>query len=195
MILLGRLALYGPGAARLHEEIVPITARWTDSVTRKAALQPYAPEAEQKTLDLLDRALLIGGGPNQTIRNQLLQSAARDVQELLPYLNQRAEEYARDAQTKLAARADDEAKKMLEILEAQKKHIEATDRKSLQLTFDGWSEDDRRQQEADRRHWRIRLQQLEKEIETEPARIRDVYQVRARRIEPVGLIYLWPETN
>lgn len=195
VILLGRLALYGPGAARLHEEIVPITARWTDSVTRKSPLQPYAREAEQKTLDLLDRALLGAGGPNQTIQEQLLQSAARDVYELLPHLNRRAEEYASDAEAKLAARAEDEAKKMLAILEAQRKHIETTDRKSLQLTFDGWSEDDRRQQEADRRHWRIRLQQLEQEIETEPARIREVYQVTARRIEPVGLVYLWPETN
>jgi len=142
VILLDRLALYGPGAARLHEEIIPITARWTDSVTRKTALQPYAREAEQKTLDLLDRALLTAGGPNETIRSQLLQSAGRDVQELLPYLNQRAEEYARDAEPKLAGRAEDEAKKMRLILEAQRKHIEATDRKSLQLTFEGWSEDD-----------------------------------------------------
>lgn len=195
VILLGRLALYGPGAARLHEEIIPITARWTDSVTRKAPLQPYAREAEQKTLDLLDRALLSSGSPNHVIQAQLLQAAMRDVQELLPHLNQRAEEYAEDAKTKLTARAEDEAKKMLAILDAQRKHIEATDKKSLQLTFDGWTEDDRRQQDADRRHWRIRLQQLESECRTEPARIREVYEVRARRIEPVGLIYLWPETN
>ena len=28
LILLGRLSLYGQGAERLHEELVPITARW-----------------------------------------------------------------------------------------------------------------------------------------------------------------------
>jgi hypothetical protein len=39
------------------------------------------------------------------------------------------------------------------------------------------------------------LAELETELETEPARIRDVYEVRARRIEPVGLVYLWPVTN
>jgi ERCC4-related helicase len=193
--LLARLALYGPGAARLHEEIVPITARWTDSVTRKTRLQPYGREAEQKTLDLLNKAMLAPGGPNQTIQKQLLESAARDVQELLPRLIERCEEYANDAIAKLTARAEDEAKKMLTILEAQRKHIEATDKKSLQLVFDGWSDEDRRQQDADRRHWRIRLEHLLKEIETEPARIREVYQVKGRRMEPVGIVYLWPETG
>ena len=47
-ILLGRLCLYGPGAARLHEEIIPITARWTDPKIRKSPLTPYAREAEAK---------------------------------------------------------------------------------------------------------------------------------------------------
>ncbi len=28
VILIGRLALYGPSAARLHEELIPVTARW-----------------------------------------------------------------------------------------------------------------------------------------------------------------------
>ena len=30
VVLLGRLALYGPGAARLHEEILLVTAAWTE---------------------------------------------------------------------------------------------------------------------------------------------------------------------
>src|ERR1019366_626207 len=55
--------------------------------------------------------------------------------------------------------------------------------------------DDPPQLEATGRHWGRRLSEIETELETEPARVRDVYQVRARRIEPVGLIYLWPVTN
>lgn len=43
--------------------------------------------------------------------------------------------------------------------------------------------------------WRTRLAQFDRELEQEPQRIRDFYEVRARRIEPVGLVYLWPETN
>jgi len=42
--------------------------------------------------------------------------------------------------------------------------------------------DELRQFEANRRHWNRRLSELERELETEPARIRDVYEVRARRI-------------
>ena len=50
VLLIGRLSLYGPGAARLHEELVPITARWIDPAFRKGALTPYSREAETKTL-------------------------------------------------------------------------------------------------------------------------------------------------
>ena len=45
------------------------------------------------------------------------------------------------------------------------------------------------------RSWRIRLEQFDRDLEQEPQRIRDFYEVRATRIEPVGLVYLWPETN
>ncbi len=62
VILLGRLCLYGPGAARLHEELVPITARWTDPQTRKSVLVSYAREAEAKTLNVLDNSLLKTAG-------------------------------------------------------------------------------------------------------------------------------------
>jgi len=45
------------------------------------------------------------------------------------------------------------------------------------------------------RAWRTRLEQFDHDLEREPQRIREFYEVRARRVEPVGLVYLWPETN
>ena len=48
------------------------------------------------------------------------------------------------------------------------------------------------QLEADHRHWERRLKLSEDELRREPARIREGYVVKARRIEPVGLVYLWP---
>src|SRR4051794_41618184 len=42
----------GPGAARLHEEIVPIAARWIDPDLRTAPLRPYGEAGETRTLDL-----------------------------------------------------------------------------------------------------------------------------------------------
>jgi hypothetical protein len=45
------------------------------------------------------------------------------------------------------------------------------------------------------RSWRSRLDQFQRDLESEPKRIRTFYEVRAKRVEPVGLVYLWPETN
>jgi hypothetical protein len=195
VLLLGRLALYGPGAARLHEEVIPVTARWIDPAIRKSPLTPYAREAELKTLELLDQSLVAAANLIQpTIVTNLQSAAARDIAELLPHLERRGQEYAEDAIRKLAKRGEDESKQMREILESQRKHIGATAEKSIQAVLP-FRDDELRQLEANRKHWGRRLAELETELETEPARIRDVYEVRARRIEPVGLVYLWPVTN
>ena len=110
----------------------------------------------------------------------------------------RGEDYARDARKLLIDRSEAEAKAMREILETQKKHI--TDlvtqhsKPDLQLRL-GFADDELRQLESNRRYWDKRLQRLEDELKTEPDRIRDLYQVKATRIEPVGLVYLWPVTG
>jgi SNF2 family DNA or RNA helicase len=49
-----------------------------------------------------------------------------------------------------------------------------------------------RELESDRKHWKKRIDELESEIRSEPQRIEEIYQVKANRIEPVGLVYLWP---
>jgi superfamily II DNA or RNA helicase len=191
VLLLGRLALYGPGAARLHEEIIAITARWIDPVIRKNPLAPYAREAEQKTLDLLEQALLASGRPNDTIEEMLRNAVGQDIEELLPHLHQRGEEYAVDAVQKLQKRGLDESKQMRELLAAQQKHITEKKLQTSQRTlpFDG---EELRQFNADRRHWDKRLDQLEQELATEPSRIQEIYAIKAQRIEPVGIVYLWP---
>lgn len=203
VILLGRLCLYGPSAARLHEELIPVTARWTDPAVRNNELSPYARDAEQKTLTLLDDSLLQSHGRTITaeIQSQLQASAVSDVQELLPHLQTRGEEYAADAVEKLRQRGDAEANAMLEILRTQRKHIESTvskhqkmNEKQLRFNF-GDNEEELRQLEADKRYWAKRLEMLQDELKTEPKRIRDLYEVKATRIEPVGLVYLWPVTG
>lgn len=203
VVLLGRLCLYGPNAARLHEEVVPITARWTDPNVRKGLLAPYGRDAETRALELLDSSLIssAGHGVNATIQKQLQAGAPRDIEELLPYLETRAREYAKDAERKLGERAVAEAKAMREILENQKKHIAVTAAKydkfdASQLKFEfGDDESELRQLEANRKYWTKRLLSIETELKTEPDRIRELYQVKATRIEPVGLVYLWPVTG
>jgi predicted nucleic acid-binding Zn-ribbon protein len=203
VVLLGRLCLYGPGAARLHEELIPVTARWTDPNIRKTDLSPYARESETKTLNLLDEALLVGTGRkiDDQILKQLQASAPEDIQQLLPHLQTRGQEYAADARNRLVERGQVEAKAMREILETQKKYIAETIAKhdkldSRQRTLDfGELQDELRQLESNRRYWDKRLGALETELRTEPDRIRELYDVKATRIEPVGLVYLWPATG
>ena len=52
-----------------------------------------------------------------------------------------------------------------------------------------------RQMRADQNHWRTRLGRIDKEMEVEPRRIEQHYDVKVWRIEPVGLAYLWPVTG
>jgi superfamily II DNA or RNA helicase len=196
LILLGRLCLYGTGAARLHEELIWVTARWIDLSLRKEPLKPYGRETEAKTLDLLEEALLPRPGRNiaAEVQRNLLNAAAEDVQQLLPHLMERGEQFAKSAAAKLAERGDKEARDMQSILEEQKQRVAATIQKHKEapaLPFP----DEQRQLEANKRHWDKRMAAIDVELEREPRRIHEVYQVKAQRIEPVGLVYLWPITN
>lgn len=197
VLLIGRLALYGPGAARLHEELILVTARWIDPVVRKGELVPYGREAETKTMTLLDAALLekhTRTVPNEVVR-QLQAAAPRDVRELLPHLQSRGVEYAKDAITKLEKRAEVESKAMREILELQKKHLQETVARKEKLQTELFPEEEQRQLESNKRYWAKRLSEIDGEVKTEPGRIRGLYGVRAQRIEPIGLVYLWPVTR
>jgi hypothetical protein len=51
------------------------------------------------------------------------------------------------------------------------------------------------QRRRDRRHWKVKLEKLTTEIGREPERVRRSYTVAADRLETIGLVYLWPETN
>lgn len=201
VILLGRLSLYGQGAERLHEELVPLAARWVEPSLRTGPLKAYAREAETKTLDLLDRSL---GDPNRrmpstVIQQRLLAAAGRDIGELLPQLEPRAKELAGIAIEKLRQRGEREEKDLRETLERQRQRVDEElakyeGQQFMQLTL-SFDQEEKRQLESDMRSWRTRLEQFERDLAREPRRIREFYEVRARRIEPVGLVYLWPETN
>ena len=83
---------------------------------------------------------------------------------------------------------------MTELLEQQRARIAgaAKDFNQDQLSLLDLFPEERREREADRRHWETRLARLERELREEPERIRNSYEVRAHRLEPVGLVYLWP---
>ena len=200
VILLGRLSLYGQGAERLHEELVPLAARWVEPSRRNAPLPAYARDTETRTLDLLERSLGDPGRriPDEVIQRKLLDTAARDIDELLPQLEPHARELAGVAIDALRRRGEREERDLRETLERQRQRVREELAKHeiefKQLTFD-FGDEETRQLEADMRFWRVRLEQFESDLEREPRRIREFYEVRATRIEPAGLVYLWPETN
>ena len=64
VVLIGRLALFGPAAARLHEEILPVTALWSEAGARgTGACAPSAQAGEETTLRQLEDALKMPSRP------------------------------------------------------------------------------------------------------------------------------------
>jgi hypothetical protein len=54
------------------------------------------------------------------------------------------------------------------------------------------SERERRQLVSDQKHWQRRTETIKAELSSEPKRIEASYRVVTHRLEPAGLVYLWP---
>lgn len=200
VVLLGRLAIYGSGAARLHEELITVTARWIDPADRKGSLHPYGRDAEAKTISLLHESLKPGAVSRSlpTAALQRLQVAmAQDIRELLPQLTIRGQVAQTDAEQLLGERSRVESEAMRSTLKDQRRRVllkfNATGED--QIVLPGFSDEERRQLSADRRHWQRWLANVDGDLAREPQRIADFYRTRSYRLEPVGLAYLWPVTN
>jgi hypothetical protein len=200
VVLLGRLSLYGAGAVRLHEEILTVTARWTDQASRSTALKPYGRDAETHTLSLLEDAMRpsADAGIAEPVRQKLLAAMPRDIEELLVHLEARGEEHRADAVALLDKRGQAESDALRKILVEQKTRIETAyaTPDDPQKTFGGdFNADEQRQRDLDRRAWKRFLERVDDDIAREPERIVDFYRVASHRLEPIGIAYLWPVTN
>ena len=198
VILLGRVCLYGRRAERLHEILTPVAARWIEPSRRAGSLRAYAGEAEARTLHGLESALQDAHAPSETVHRRLLETASQDITDLLPQLEERAEVVARAATDALRNRGESEARQLRVNLERQRQRVEAElgkhEAAQVQLSLE-FNDEEKRQRQADVAAWRSRLLQFDRDLETEPSRIRQFYEVRTRRVEPVGLVYLWPDTG
>ena len=198
VVALGRLSLHGESASRLHDEILAVAAEWHDPATRgRSKLKPVSEGAKVETLRLLDEALVqprLREVPNG-IRRRLQGHAVQTWASCIPTSKRRADVLSRQAARALETRGAQEAREMTRILEAQRDRIRKQHEKAVgdtrQLTL-GFTRQEERQFAANQKHWAARLQTLEDEIQDEPVRIRSGYEVRASRVEPVGLVYLWP---
>lgn len=196
VVLLGRLSLYGPQAGRLHDDIIAVAARWRPLSARTSPLEPFAEGGvgESKTLDLLDRSL-----PDADTRPvpdemtaRLHESLAADMEALRPHLEARAAVVGAEATRLLSARGERESTELARLIAERIRRITETAGESPQLELTLQSEEERRQLQAERRHWTRRLETLDQELRVEPARIRESYEVRHTRLEPLGVVYLVP---
>lgn len=197
VVLMGRLAVYGAGATRLHEEIIPVAAIWTEAERDKKPLRPLGESGEERTLIQLEDALRGAQEAPSAAVARIRALVAKDIADLVPTLEKIATARLKTVSVQLDKRGDEEAKSLTALLEGQKSRIAkaAGNVDPKQLTLPGVGEDERRERAADRRHWATRLAGLERELREEPQRLQKSYEVRAHRIEPVGLVYLWPKAG
>ena len=104
---------------------------------------------------------------------------------------------AETARDRLRERGRTEAASLRALIEGQRQRIERelVKLENPQYRLDLDLPEERRQRELDVRAWHSRLAAIGPEIEEQPARILASYKVRAQRLEPVGIVYLWPATG
>ncbi len=195
VLALGRLSLFGRGAARLHDTLIPVIAPWdSDTGPQLGASDPARDARAVVELEtLLARPASLR--PLAKHRQQeVLRRASADFAALWPAVRDEANERASEAETKLRRRGELEAGQLRQLLTTQREAIEHTLAEDSQLGLAGILPELERQQFADdREHMRGRLEAIRRELDSEPADLQSLYDIRLRRLEPVGLVYLWPE--
>ena len=203
VLVFGRLSLFGAGAARLHDQIVAVAAPWMEAGGPEH-LRAYEGAAERQALDRLHRIfreLPPEGDPfagvSERVRDRLRASAPADFAALWPHVEAEAEALAHEAERKLAERGAVESEALRGILRNQKSAIQKAIGKLPQLILplsptEPKAREQIRQIEQDRHYMEGRLLDIDREIETEPAAIQELYRAVLTRREPVGMVYLWP---
>jgi hypothetical protein len=198
-IAFGRLSLFGPGATRLHDQLIAVAAPWLEGGA-EGHLVPGTDAEDRKAVDRLETLLsdsptLDAVGP--AIQARFCASAAADFKQLWEHIKIEADALAHDAEAKLKTRGRAESEALTSILETQRTGIEKAlgTRGQGELPFDTSDREAREQWQSETKHLEARLRDIAKDIDIEPKQIEALYQVRLQRLEPVGLVYVWPETK
>src|ERR1700731_4605784 len=116
---MGRLAVYGAGAMRLHEEVIPVTAIWTEAGRERRPLRPLGESGEERTLNQLEDALRDARAAPKMAVARIQALVERDIADLSPAFERIAEERLAAVTIQLAKRGETEAKLLSDLLEAQ----------------------------------------------------------------------------
>ena len=196
VVAYARLTLFGPGATRLHDELIAVAAPWSRT---EPEVVPYRDgAAAARAQDVVERALGAGyPAPPDVVRERVRAAAPSVFAQLWPHLENEADRKASDARRDLLRRAGKESEDIRTLLDRQRRAIRAARGNLAQLGLDfgeNAAKDQLRQLELDGRHMDRRLERIEEEMQSEPAAIEALYAVRLRRVVPVGLAFAWPES-
>lgn len=97
----------------------------------------------------------------------------------------------------LTQRGVEEANALRAILMSQRERIqgEISQTSLLDSLSRLESKDQARQRKLDVEHMKSRYERLNDELRDEPQQLQALYEVALKRVEPVGMIYLWPTTR
>ncbi len=207
VIVLGRLTLFGPGALRLHDELIGVAAEWNETKTGNH-LKPFSVDDDRRALAMLEQIFAETQGIGLIpvpVRDQFVRAAPSDLAALWKHVDAEADARAHEATQKLNERGTREAAALERILKNQKAVIDKKLRGTTLELFDSTlvgpaaSADDKRsakeQWRKEREYMEGRLVEIDKELRTEPLELAQAYATALRRVVPVGVVYLWPETR
>lgn len=199
VIAFGRLSLFGRGATRLHDQLVSVAARWVE--TSDEPLKPFAEEADRRALESLEQVLAESptlDGVSESVRSKVTDAAPSLFGQLWSDVEAEADARAQEALLDLQRRGIEEADQLREILRRQRDAIE----EKLKLKpgqgefdFEELTKGEQKQVDEDRKYMERRLHAIDREIEDEPEDLKALYQVSLRRLQPVGLVVLWPRNR
>jgi hypothetical protein len=196
LVAVGRVSLFGAGASRLHDELVVVSAPWSQA---DGAGEPNkTAQGERQVLHELEELLRKNASVKavpEGARERMRAFAQRDFDRLWPHIHDEADAVAHRAEQQLKARGTTEADALREILESQRQQIEKElgNRGQIPLDLRDGRKDELRQFQDELAYMTDRLTHIERELVVEPAQIEALYKVSKQRLSPVGLAYIWPE--
>lgn len=199
VIAFGRLSLFGRGATRLHDQLVSVAARWVE--TSDEPLKPFAEAADRRAIESLEQVLAESPtlkGVSGSVREKVTEAAPQLFEQLWSHVTAEADARAQEALLNLERRGLEEADQLRGILDRQKDAIEVELKLKpgqREFDFEELNKSEQKQAEDDRKHMARRLDAIEREIEEEPEDLKSIYQVSLRRLQPVGLVVLWPKSR
>lgn len=197
VIAFGRLSLFGAGATRLHDQLVSVAARWTEGSDE---LHPFAEEADRKAVEMLEHVLAEApslDAVSSAVQKKLTAVAPATFANLWQHIREEADALAHDAERRLTQRGADESEALKKLLTTQRLSIIHEIERRQQLSFEDRKFDKREEEQFKREQAYLgeRLVAIQLELQREPKQIEGLYRVALRRLEPVGLVFLWPETR